>query len=158
MYRIKNNKLEVFLVHPGGPYWKNKDVGAWGIPKGEVEEKENLIEAAKREFEEETSIKPNEKLINIGNVNYKNGKTVYAWAFQTNIKKTTEIKSNTFEIEFPPKSGKMQSFPEIDRGEFFSIEKAKNKIMPQQMPFIENLEKYAKQKKLIKDEKQTVLI
>lgn len=158
MFRIKSNKLEVFLVHPGGPYWKNKDMGAWGIPKGEVKENEKIHEAAKREFEEETGIKPDEKLINIGNVTYKNGKTVHAWAFLANSTKKPEISSNNFEMEFPPKSGKMQSFPEIDRGEFFSIEKAKEKIMTAQLPFIENIEKYAKEEKLIKDEKQTSLV
>ena len=84
MFRIVGNKLEVFLVHPGGPYWRNKDVGSWGIPKGEVEERENLIEAAKREFNEETGITPEKEFIELGSIKYSSGKTVYAWAFETN--------------------------------------------------------------------------
>ncbi len=157
MFRIVGNKLEVFLVHPGGPYWRNKDVGSWGIPKGEVEERENLIEAAKREFNEETGIIPEKEFIELGSIKYSSGKTVYAWAFETNKTNKINIKSNTFEMEFPPHSGNTQSFPEIDKGEFFSLEKAKEKIMPQQAPLIEKLEKYAKDNKLIKQEKQVLL-
>lgn len=139
MYRIKNNRAEFFLVHPGGPYWTNKDI--WGIPKGLVEDKENdLLKTAIREFKEETGIEPKEPYINLGTIEQKNGKTVHAWAFKGDCKDVSQIKSNFCEIEWPPNSGKIQKIPEIDKAEFFSSSIAKQKINPAQKEFINRLE------------------
>jgi predicted NUDIX family NTP pyrophosphohydrolase len=137
-YRINNNHTEVLLIHPGGPYWAKKDAGAWSIPKGEFSEDENPLDAAKREVEEETGIKVSGKFIELTPVKQKSGKLIYAWAVEGNFD-PAEIKSNTFEIEWPPKSGKLQSFPEVDRAEWFITEEAKQKIVPGQVPLIEEL-------------------
>lgn len=142
MYSLNENKLKVFLVHPGGPFYVNKDDGYWGIPKGLPEENENLLDAAIREFQEETGIIPQGEYLPLGSVKQKNGKTVYAWAFKIDMKGFVEIMSNTFEIEWPPHSGKKQHFPEIDKGEFFTTDAAKKKIVGAQMEFITKLEKY----------------
>lgn len=139
MFRRKDEDVEVFLVHPGGPFFKNKDEGAWTIPKGEPGDNEELLEAAKREFEEETGIKPADNLISLGEIKQKGGKIVHGWAFLKDIDDRFQIKSNSFEMEWPPHSGKKQTFPEIDKGEFFDIETAKQKINPAQNPFIEVL-------------------
>ena len=138
-YRFQQNKLQVLLVHPGGPYWIKKDIGAWSIPKGEAGADEELPEAAIRETEEETGIKARGKLIALTPVKQKSGKIIYAWALQGNFD-ASAIKSNTFEIEWPPKSGKKKLFPEIDKAAWFSIEEAKNKIVPGQIPFVTELE------------------
>jgi predicted NUDIX family NTP pyrophosphohydrolase len=120
MYRKSGSGLEVFLVHPGGPFWARKDNGAWSIPKGIIAEGEDKLEAAKREFAEETSISPSEPYIYLGEVRQKSGKGVYAWAFEQNAD-PPQIKSNTFTIEWPPRSGRMNEFPEIDQGKFFTL-------------------------------------
>ena len=139
MYRSKeNNEMEVLLVHPGGPFWKNKDAGSWTIPKGEVSDGEDELQAAIREFKEETGIKPEEPFFSLGEVKQKSGKIVKAWAFKGDCD-PANIKSNTFSIEWPPKSGKMTEFPEIDRAEFFGIDEAVIKINPAQISFIEKL-------------------
>ena len=141
MYRFKDSKLEVLIVHPGGPYWKNKDEGAWSIPKGEVEENEDFLEAAKREFKEEIGISPNsEKFISLGEIKQKAGKIVYAWAFESDWHGLlmTQI---YIEIEYPPKSNKFIKIPEIDKASFFTINIAKKKINPAQKEFIDKLEK-----------------
>ncbi len=128
-------KVEVFLVHPGGPLWAKKDAGVWSIPKGLVEnENDNLLETAKREFHEETGIEipDSARMTELGLIIYKNGKQVYAWAFENDIPDPIEIKSNLFSMGWPPKSGKFQEFPEADRGQFFNLEEAKLKIIPAQ--------------------------
>jgi predicted NUDIX family NTP pyrophosphohydrolase len=142
MYAIKDDKLKVFLVHPGGPFFKNKDNGYWSIPKGLVEGNEDLLDTAKREFEEETGIVPEGEFIPLGTVTQKNNKTVYTWAFEINNSNAVSVKSNLFEMEWPPKSGRKQKFPEIDKGEFFTEESAKEKINPAQIEFIERLKSY----------------
>lgn len=146
MYTIKDDMLKIFLVHPGGPFFKNKDNGYWSIPKGLVEGNEDLLETAKREFEEETGIVPEGKFITLGKVIQKNNKTVHAWAFKSNYDDPVFVKSNFFEIEWPPKSGRRQKFPEIDKGEFFTEEAAKEKINPAQVDFINTLNDFLNSK------------
>lgn len=138
-YRKGVSGLEVFLMHPGGPYWKNKDLGAWSIPKGEIADNEDEEEAAKREFEEETGMKINTNLIPLKPIRQKNGKTVVAWAVNQDID-PSGIVSNLFEIEWPPKSGKHQQFPEMDRAEWFPVSVAKEKVLAGQAVLIEELE------------------
>jgi len=143
MYRRKNNVLEVLLVHPGGPFFAKKDQGFWGIPKGEIDEiDEDYLAAAKREFKEETGIAPPEAntYIPLGSIVQKGGKTVHAWAFEGDCE-PKKITSNTFILEWPPRSGKEQEFPEIDQAEFFTIEKAREKIKPAQFELLERLQK-----------------
>ncbi len=139
LYRINNNTPEFFLVHPGGPFWNNKDLHTWSIPKGEFDENENAFLAALREFREETGspIKA-EKSIPLTPVKQKGGKTVYAWGVKGDINPET-IRSNTFEIEWPPKSGKKALFPEVDKGAWFDLEQAKEKINPAQFALLEEL-------------------
>jgi predicted NUDIX family NTP pyrophosphohydrolase len=139
LYRIQNNSIEVFLVHPGGPYWSKKDDGAWSIPKGEFDENEEPLAAAKREFEEETGIKISGGFLQLNPVKQKGGKLVYAWAVEGDID-PAKIKSNSFEIEWPPRSGKMKSFPEIDKAAWFQISDAKKKIIEAQSALIKELE------------------
>src|SRR2546422_40260 len=119
LYRIKNKNPEVFLVHPGGPFWAKKDLGAWSIPKGELSDNEAPLDAAKREFKEETGMDINGKFIELTPVTQKGGKLVYAFALEGEID-PDEIKCNTFEMEWPPRSGKKQEFPEIDRSGWFN--------------------------------------
>jgi predicted NUDIX family NTP pyrophosphohydrolase len=138
MYRKSRSVLEVFLVHPGGPFWTKKDLGAWSIPKGIIAEGEDQLEAAKREFGEETSIVPSEPFIYLGEIRQKSGKHVYAWAFERNGD-PPEIKSNTFTIEWPPRSGRIAVFPEIDRGQFFALSEARRKINQHQVEFLNRL-------------------
>ena len=141
LYRKTNKQLQVFLVHPGGPFFKNKDLGAWSIPKGEFLDDEEPLTAAKREFEEETGqIIDNGAgdFIPLNPVKLKSGKKVYAWAVEGDINHET-IVSNLFEMEWPPKSGRKQSFPEIDRAGWFNVEEAKLKINKAQAAFIEEL-------------------
>ncbi|MDP1747650.1 MAG: NUDIX domain-containing protein [Bacteroidota bacterium] len=141
LYRFKNTSLEVLLVHPGGPFFTKKDSGAWSIPKGEFLEVENSLDAAKREFKEEIGVDvPDSNFIELSPIEQKSNKTVYAWAFQGDID-TSTIKSNTFELEWPPKSGKMRAFPEIDKGEWFTITTAKEKINVRQVPLLDELQK-----------------
>ncbi|MGI6092919.1 MAG: NUDIX domain-containing protein [Veillonellaceae bacterium] len=139
MYRLNNGQLEIFLAHPGGPYNKNKDAGYWGIPKGHVEGSESYFEAAIREFTEETGIIPHGDFIPLSWIKQISGKTVYAWAFAGDWNDDQPIKSNTFEIEWPPRSGNLMSFPEIDKAAFFPVDVAEQKIIPAQREFIERL-------------------
>jgi len=134
MYRFLEEKLEIFLVHPGGPIWKNKDQGAWSIPKGEFED-EDPLQAGKREFFEETGKSVEGEFKALTPVTQKNGKRVYAWATEGNAD-LARIKSNEFEMEWPPKSGKLQEFPEVDRAEWFGLEEALLKINSGQAEFI----------------------
>lgn len=138
-YRINNKGMEVFLVHPGGPFWTKKDLGAWSIPKGEFTDEEDPLTAAKREFVEEVGFEIEGKFDELTTVKLKSGKIVYAWAIQSNFE-AEQIKSNTFEIEWPPRSGKYQKFPEIDKGEWFRATLAKQKININQKPLIDELE------------------
>lgn len=138
MYRKTIQGLQVFLVHPGGPFFKNKDDGSWSIPKGEYLPDEDPLTAAKREFQEETGHKITGNFIALNPIKQKGGKTVQAWAVEGNID-AENIKSNTFEIEWPPRSGKKQTFDEIDRGAWFDITIAKIKINPAQAALIDEL-------------------
>lgn len=140
MVRHREGQLEVFLVHPGGPFFARKDAGAWTIPKGEPEPGEALEQAALREFEEETGIAPGRPLIPLGSIKQKGGKTVHAWAFAGDWNEATGLKGNTFELEWPPRSGRKQHFPEVDRAAFFSLREARAKINPAQIPFLTKLE------------------
>lgn len=138
MYRRKPVGLQVLLVHPGGPFWKNKDDGAWSIPKGEVCEGEGLLACAQREFQEETGFMPSGNYLELKPIKQKSGKIVHAWAFEGDCDPAA-IKSNTFKIEWPPKSSKWITIPEVDRAEFFDILTAKQKINPAQADFLDQL-------------------
>jgi predicted NUDIX family NTP pyrophosphohydrolase len=138
MYRLHDSTLEVFLVHPGGPYWAKKDLGSWSIPKGEFEEGEDRLNAAKREFQEETGFLPEGSFAALTPVKQPGGKTVYAWAVRGDCDAKT-IVSNRFSIEWPPRSGKRQEFPEVDRAGWFTMELAKEKILKGQVSLLEEL-------------------
>jgi predicted NUDIX family NTP pyrophosphohydrolase len=140
-YKYDDRKeLQVLLVHPGGPFYKNKDNGAWSVPKGEYEQGEDTLTAAKREFEEETgNTIQGDNFIALEPIKIKSGKVISVWAVETDLKNSF-IKSNLFEMEWPPKSGKRQQFPEVDKAEWFAIQEAKSKINDGQKPLLENLE------------------
>lgn len=137
LYRLKNKRLEVLLVHPGGPFWKKKDAGAWSIPKGEFEA-EDALQAAKREFEEEIGMPVEGRFMALETQKQKGGKIVHAWAVEGDLD-PQNIHSNTFEMEWPPKSGQNQQFPEIDRAEWFPVSAALEKINQGQAAFIQEL-------------------
>ncbi len=139
MYRRRGGRLEVFLVHPGGPLWAKKDEGAWSVPKGLYEEGEDPLEAARREFTEETGFPVTGELLPLGMVKMKSGKTVAAWAFEGDADPAA-LESNTFEMEWPPRSGRIQKFPEVDRGAWFPLEEARVKIVKGQRPLLDRLE------------------
>jgi predicted NUDIX family NTP pyrophosphohydrolase len=139
MFRRRADAIEVFLAHPGGPYFRNKDDGAWTIPKGEGNAGEDGLACAQREFFEETGLAPGPgTFVTLGEVRQRGGKRVHAWAFEGEWD-GTPIKSNTFEIEWPPRSGRRAEFPEIDRAEFFSLQHARVKLNPAQLPFLDRL-------------------
>jgi predicted NUDIX family NTP pyrophosphohydrolase len=138
MYRKRNQQLEVLLVHLGGPFWTKKDAGAWFVPKGEVNPSENELSAAKREFAEETGLAPGENLLPLGSVKHKSGKKVSAWAFEGDCDPAA-LRSNTFEMEWPPHSGKTREFPEIDRAAFFTLDAAREKMHPTEFEFVPRL-------------------
>jgi len=138
MYRGTGPGLEVLLVHPGGPFWRNKDDGVWSIPKGEIEDGEDAAATARREFLEETGVAISGPLESLGEIRQRGGKRVVAFAVEGNID-AAAIESNTFEIEWPPKSGKMQSFPEIDRAKWFDLPAATTKILEGQRPLLDRL-------------------
>ncbi len=139
MYRIRDGALEVLLVHPGGPFWVRKDAGAWFIPKGEVAAGEDDAAAAIREFTEETGLKPHGPYLALGAVQHKSGKIVTAWAFEGDCDPAT-LTSNTFSMEWPPRSGKQREFPEIDRGAFFTLRDAKEKMHEAEFEFVSRLD------------------
>jgi predicted NUDIX family NTP pyrophosphohydrolase len=139
MFRRRDGKLEVLLVHPGGPFFARKDEGAWMIPKGEAAPDEDLLTRAQIEFEEELGFRPHGNWIEIGSIKQKGGKTVHAWAFEGDLPERFELKSNLFEIEWPPRSGKRKQFPEIDRAEFFPEDVARRKINPAQIILLDRL-------------------
>lgn len=140
LYRKHNNHLEVFLVHPGGPFWKKKDTGAWSIPKGEFKDEEDALSSAIREFKEETGSDISGEFLSLSPVKLKSGKIIYAWAIEGNIDEKS-IVSNEFLLEWPPKSGKQISVPEVDKAAWFSCEEAREKINSAQSNFIDQLEK-----------------
>src|ERR1700726_1409352 len=139
MFRRRDGSLEFLLVHPGGPFWAKKDEGAWSIPKGEAGPDEDLLTRARTEFEEELGLKPNGDWIPLGSIKQKGGKVVHAWAVEGDLPESFQLKSNTFEIEWPTRSGKLKHFPEIDRAEFFPEEIARRKINPAQAELIDRL-------------------
>ena len=138
MYRRKLHDVEVFLVHPGGPFFANKDLEAWTIPKGEYLEGEHPLEAAKREFQEETGFPVSETFLYLGSIKQAGGKIVSAWAFEGDCDPATLI-SNHCEIEWPPRSGRLITIPEVDRGAWFSIDEARERIKPTQIPLLDRL-------------------
>ena len=141
MYRRRHGRLEVFLVHPGGPFWSKKDLGAWSIPKGEYRADEDPLSAAKREFAEETGVRPGEpSFIELTPATQSSGKVIRAWAFEGDADPTTII-SNIFSMEWPPHSGQQQTFPEVDRAAWFPIEEAKERILKGQIPLLEELQR-----------------
>jgi predicted NUDIX family NTP pyrophosphohydrolase len=138
MYRMQDGALQVLLVHPGGPFFQNQDAGAWSIPKGEPGAGEALLDAAQREFEEETGFKPSPPYSELSPITQKGGKLVHAWAFAGDCD-PAQLRSNAFTLEWPPHSGRTREFAEVDRAEWFVIPEAKRKIKPAQVPLLEEL-------------------
>jgi len=139
MYRRAPAGLQVLLVHPGGPWFAKKDAGAWTIPKGEPNSGEELIDTARREFQEETGVKPAEvELLPLGQVKQKAGKVVHAWAFEGDCD-PDRITCNTFQMQFPPGSGQWRTFPEVDKAAFYDLAAAREKINPAQVAFLDRL-------------------
>ncbi len=135
LFRRVSGRLEVLLVHPGGPFWVKKDEGAWSIPKGEVDEDEDLLAAAKREFEEETGFTASGDALPLGALRQPSGKVILVWAVEGDLD-PSGVRSNTFSVEWPPKSGLFREFPEIDRAAWLSMEAAQGKILKGQAPFL----------------------
>lgn len=138
LYRQRSGGVEVFLVHPGGPFWSRKDAGAWTIPKGEIEPGEAPLDAARREFSEETGSVVHGPFVPLGSVRMRSGKVVFAWAAQGDLDPAT-IRSNVFTMEWPPRSGRHQEFPEADRAEWFPIGEARWRILSAQAPLLDGL-------------------
>jgi predicted NUDIX family NTP pyrophosphohydrolase len=138
MFRRHDDEVQVFLVHPGGPFWKKKDEGAWSIPKGEYAEGEDPLDAAKREFEEETGIKAEGEFIALDQIKQPSGKVITAWAFEGDCSPKA-LRSNTFSMEWPPKSGHQQEFPEVDRADWFTLDDARKRIVKGQTGFLDRL-------------------
>ena len=141
LYRVREGALEVFLAHPGGPFWAKKDLGAWSIPKGEIDEGEDPLEAARREFEEETGFRPEGIFRELTPVRQRSGKIVHAWAVQGDCDPTA-IRSNTFTLEWPPRSGRMQEIPEVDRAGWFDLDAAMEKILEGQRELLDELRRF----------------
>ena len=141
LWRTRDGRLEVLLAHPGGPLWANKDLGHWTIPKGEMETPaDELLAVACREFAEETGHDvPDEPLIPLGQIRQKSGKLVLAWAARGDLDAATAV-SNTYQLEWPPRSGRVETFPEIDRVEWFSLDRARRKLKAAQVPFLDRLQ------------------
>ncbi len=138
LYRRSEDRLEVFLTHPGGPFWAKKDRGAWSIPKGEYQPEEQPLEAAKREFHEETGFDVEGEFRLLGSVKQAGGKVVTAWALEGDCD-PAELRSNTFRMEWPPRSGRILEFPEVDRGRWFELAEAREYILKSQQPFLDML-------------------
>ena len=138
LYRVREGALEVFLVHPGGPFWAKKDLGAWSIPKGEIGGGEDPLEAARREFEEETGFRPEGVFRELAPVRQKSGKVVHAWAVEGDCD-AAAIRSNTFPLEWPPRSGRWMDVPEMDRAGWFDLDTARAKILEGQRGLLEEL-------------------
>jgi predicted NUDIX family NTP pyrophosphohydrolase len=139
IYRRYNGQLEVFLVHPGGPFWQHKDQAAWSIPKGEFTKEEDPLDAAKREFHEETGFDATGPFLPLGPLKQPSGKVVYAWIAEGDFDPSL-LRSNTFKLEWPRNSGKFIDVPEADRAEWFSVAAAREKILPGQLPFLDHTE------------------
>ena len=140
MYRFRGGELEVFLAHPGGPHAEQKDAGYWTAPKGRQKRYETLLDAARREFEEEVGLKPHGPYIELGSIRQRSGKVVHAWAFQGEWDESQPIRSTTFEMPWPPASGRTQAFPEVDRAGFFTLAGAREKLKDSQLPFLDRLQ------------------
>ncbi len=138
LYRFRENRLEVFLVHPGGPFWAKKDRAAWSIPKGEFDDSEDPLQAARREFREETGFCPEGDCLELGSLKQSGGKLVYAWALEGDCN-ADAISSNMFEMAWPPKSGRKQRFPEVDRAAWFAVDQARDKLHKGQVAFLDRL-------------------
>lgn len=138
MYRRAGETVEVLLVHPGGPFWMKKDAGAWSIPKGEYADGEEPLAAATREFQEETGLEATGPYLPLRPVRQQGGKVVHAWAFEGNCR-AESLKSSTFSLEWPPRSGRHREFPEVDRAGWFGLEEAKRKILPGQIALLDDL-------------------
>jgi predicted NUDIX family NTP pyrophosphohydrolase len=138
MYRRRPSGLEVFLVHPGGPFWAKKDLGAWSIPKGLYPESEDPLDAARREFTEETGFTASGDFVALGELKQPGGKLVSAWAVEGDCE-PAELRSNSFSLEWPPRSGRHQEIPEVDRAAWFPIDQARQKILSGQCPFLDRL-------------------
>jgi predicted NUDIX family NTP pyrophosphohydrolase len=138
MYRVRNSETEVFLVHPGGPLWAKKDLGVWTIPKGEIDGGEASLDAARREFEEETGFPAQGDFLALGKIRQRSGKIVEAWAFRGDCNPSL-LKSNLCSIEWPPKSGRRMDVPEVDRAGWFTLSAARGKLMEAQWPFLDRL-------------------
>lgn len=145
LYRIRNRAIQILLVHPGGPFWAKKDDGAWSIPKGEYDEGADVLEAAKREFHEETGFEVQGETVPLIPVRQPSGKVISVWAVDGEID-ALSIRSTSFRMEWPPKSGKLQEFPEVDRAEWFDLCTAHRKILPGQRPFLAQLEQMVRHK------------
>ena len=143
LYRYHDSTLEIFLVHPGGPFWKNKDSGAWSIPKGEFDKREDPLRAARREFHEETGCSVDGSFIALTPVRQAGGKMVHAWAVEGDCE-AESISSNSFTIEWPPRSGQRKDFSEVDRAGWFSLELAREKILKGQLMLLDELEQILK--------------
>jgi len=139
-FRLVEGALEALLIHPGGPFWAKKDAGTWSIPKGLYAEDEGALVAAKREFEEETSLKPVGDFIELGAFRQPSGKTISAWAIKNDFD-ISAFRSNTFSMEWPPRSGRMQQFPEADRAQWFGVAEARRKITKGQVAIVDALER-----------------
>jgi predicted NUDIX family NTP pyrophosphohydrolase len=139
MYRRRGSALEVFLVHPGGPFWARKDAGAWSIPKGEIDPTEEPLAVARREFTEETGFRAEGDFQPLAPITQAGGKIVQAWAFEGDAD-PAELQSNTFSIEWPPRSGRQKTFPEVDRAGWFPLNVAREKINPAQIALLDELE------------------
>lgn len=139
MYRHAAGELQVLLAHPGGPFWRAKDDGAWTLPKGEYEPPEEPLDAAIREFAEETGTPASAPYLPLGEVVQKSGKRIQAWAFAGEFD-PAQLRCNTFEMEWPPRSGRRQSYPEIDRVAWFALDEARRKIIAAQLPLLDRLE------------------
>jgi predicted NUDIX family NTP pyrophosphohydrolase len=139
LFRRRNGGLEVFLAHPGGPFWTKKDLGAWTIPKGEYEPDEKPLDAARREFEEETGFNVDGEFLNLGAVTQNSGKIVVAWAVEGDCD-PAKLVSNFCQVEWPPRSRRMIEVPEVDRGAWYSVDEARKKIFTAQIPFLDRLE------------------
>ncbi|NOT27085.1 MAG: NUDIX domain-containing protein [Acidobacteria bacterium] len=138
LYRRRRDGTEVLLVHPGGPFWAKKDLGAWSLPKGEIAEGEPALEAATREFREETGLAVDGEFTELKPVKQKGGKTVLAWAVEGDFD-PSQLRSNTFSIEWPPRSGTFQAFPEVDRAAWFALPEARNRILAGQTDLLDQL-------------------
>jgi len=141
LFRETSGVLEVLLVHPGGPYWAGKDAGAWSIPKGEFEKDEAPLNAARREFEEETGMSVTGDFVALQPVQTPSGKEIHAWALRADLD-PARLRSNTFSLEWPPKSGQLRDFPEVDRAQWFTLEEARSKILKGQAPLLEQLREH----------------